>query len=199
MKLDALDQAIVRCLQEDGTLPHRDLAKRCGSSEATIRRRVARLRRNDIMRIVAVSDPFKQGYPIVTIINMQIDQRQMNAVKLALARLKELRFIGVTVGAFDVVAEAWFQSSDEMLRFTSDILAQIPGIIRVEPLQIHEMVTYTYDWGKPGETSPSGTTWRPRSRPDTVVATRSSRIAAPEGNRGNRPRPSEAVVRNRRR
>jgi len=47
-----------------------------------------------------------------------------------------------------MVAEAWFRSADKMLSFTSEVLAQIPGILRVEPLQIHEMVTYAYDWGK---------------------------------------------------
>ena len=93
-------------------------------------------------------DPFKQGYPVVAIINMKVDQREMRAVKSALAEMRELRFVGVTVGTFDMVAEAWFRSADEMLSFTSEVLAQIPGILRVEPLQIHEMVTYAYDWGK---------------------------------------------------
>ena len=39
-------------------------------------------------------------------------------------------------------------ASEEMLAFTSEVLAQVPGILRVEPLQIHEMVTYADDWGK---------------------------------------------------
>jgi Lrp/AsnC family transcriptional regulator for asnA, asnC and gidA len=147
-RLDALDATIIQMLQEDGTLSYRRLAAACNCSEATIRRRIRVLRENDVVRIVAVVDPFKQGYPVVAIINMQIDQRQMRLVKESLARMEQLRFVGVTVGAFDVVAEAWFKSSEEMLRFTSDVLAQVPGVIRVEPLQIHEMVTYAYDWGK---------------------------------------------------
>jgi Lrp/AsnC family transcriptional regulator for asnA, asnC and gidA len=167
VKLDALDVAILRHLQEDGTLSYRALARRCASSEPTVRRRVARLRRNDVMRIVAVADPFKQGYPVVAIINMQIDQRQMHSVKAALGNMKELRFVGVTLGAFDVVAEAWFTSSEEMLRFTSDMLARVPGIIRVEPLQIHEMVTYAYDWGKPLNPA-SAPPSRPRSRSSSM-------------------------------
>lgn len=154
MRLDTLDRDLIAALQEDGTLTHRALAARCGSTEPTVRRRVARLLATDAMRIVAVADPFKQGYPIVAIINMQVDQRQMPSVKAALSQMPQLRFVGVTVGAFDVVAEAWFRSSEEMLAFTRDVIAQVPGIIRLEPLQIHEMVTYTYDWGKPVRTPP---------------------------------------------
>ena len=106
------------------------------------------------MRLVAVVDPFKQGYPIVVILNMQIDQRQMLEVKKALAAMKELRFVDVTVGACDVVAEAWFRSTNEMLAFTTETLARVQGIIRIEPLQIFEMITYAYDWGKLREPSP---------------------------------------------
>lgn len=148
MKLDDLDRAIMVALQKDGTLSFKELAERCASSEATVRRRLARLKKADVLKIVAVVDPYKQGYPVVAIINMKVDQREMRSVKVALASMPELRFVGVTVGAFDVVAEAWFRSGEEMLSFTSDTLAKVPGILRAEPLQIHEMVTYAYDWGK---------------------------------------------------
>lgn len=149
MMLDQLDRAIVEALQTDGTLSFRELAVHCESSEATVRRRVRRLRKDDVLRIVAVVDPYKQGYPVVAIFNMKVDQRQMRAVKEVLASMRELRFVGVTVGSYDVVAEAWFRSGPDMLSFTNEVLAQIPGVLRVEPLQIHEMVTYAYDWGKP--------------------------------------------------
>src|SRR5579864_6411796 len=68
-QLDALDREILRLLQEDATVSPRDLARKCHSSEATVRRRIGRLRQNDVMRIVAVADPFKQGYSVVAIIN----------------------------------------------------------------------------------------------------------------------------------
>jgi Lrp/AsnC family transcriptional regulator for asnA, asnC and gidA len=148
VRLDKLDRSIIAVLQDDGSISLRELAARCKSSEATMRRRIARLREADVMRIVAVADPFKLGYPVIAIINMKIDQRQMRDVKAALASMKELRFVGITVGGYDMVAEAWFQSTNEMLAFTTETLAQVPGVIRAELLQILEMVTYAYDWGR---------------------------------------------------
>lgn len=147
-KLDALDETIIEHLRDDGTIPHRKLARLCGSSEPTVRRRIARLRRDDVIKIVAVADPFKQGYPVVAILNMQIDQTKADEVKAAVSKMKELRFVGITLGNFDVVAEAWFRSVKEMLHFTSNVLTRVPGVARVEPLQIYELVTYAYDWGK---------------------------------------------------
>jgi Lrp/AsnC family transcriptional regulator for asnA, asnC and gidA len=148
VKLDALDEVIIHLLQGDGAISLRNLARRAHSSEATVRRRVERLRKNDVMRIVAVVDPFKQGFSVVAIFNLKIDQRRMREVQDALAKRKELRFVGVTIGAYDMVSEAWFRSTTEMLQFTSEVLARIPGILRIETLQILEMIKYTYDWGK---------------------------------------------------
>jgi Lrp/AsnC family transcriptional regulator for asnA, asnC and gidA len=153
VKLDDVDHVIIRELQEDAKTPLKVIATRCQSSIATVRRRIARLRKNDVIRIVAVADPFKQGFPVVAILNMKIDQRQMDAVKAALAEVQELRFVGMTVGAYDIAAEAWFHSTEEMLGFTTQLVRQVPGIIRAEPLQILEMITYAYDWGKRRATS----------------------------------------------
>lgn len=165
VKLDDLDRAIIRQLQEDGTTPYRRLATLCDSSEPTVRRRISRLRKDDVLRVVAVVDPFKQGYAVVAIIHMKIDQREMRSVKAALANMPELRFVGVTVGAFDMVAEAWFQSTEEMLVFTTEKLTEVPGIVRAEPLQILEMVTYAYDWGKQRATLEPTSGRRPSKSP----------------------------------
>jgi Lrp/AsnC family transcriptional regulator for asnA, asnC and gidA len=172
-KLDDVDRVIIRELQDNAKVRLSALATRCGSSIATIRRRIARLKKNDVIRIVAVSNPFKQGFTVVAILNMKIDQRQTDAVKVALAGVRELRFVGMTVGAYDIAAEAWFHSTEEMLAFTTQLVRQVPGIIRAEPLQILEMITYAYDWGKGRNASgDSGVTSvsRVRGRRPTVAS-----------------------------
>jgi Lrp/AsnC family transcriptional regulator, regulator for asnA, asnC and gidA len=179
MRLDELDHAIIGVLKEDATIPLRTLVARCQSSEATVRRRIARLRRNDVIRITAVVDPFKQGYPVVAIINMKIDQRQRTDVKKALGEMRELRFVGMTVGAFDIVAEAWFQSTEKMFGFISEILTSVPGILRAEPLQILEMITYAYDWGKqrdPAEIAGRTASTSSQTPSTTTVRTPSERL-----------------------
>lgn len=148
LRLDNLHQAIIEVLQEDATIPVKDLAKRVHSSVATVSRRITRLKHSDMMRIVAVANPFKLGFSVVAIFLLKIDQSRMRKVNVLLGKMKELRFVGVTIGGYDMVGEAWFRSTDDMLTFTTDVLARVPGISRVETLQILEMITYTYDWGK---------------------------------------------------
>lgn len=64
------------------------------------------------------------------------------------------------------MAEAWFHSTDEMLTFVTEVLARVLGIVRTELLQILEMATYAYDWGKRRD--------RVAEPPDPVVAGRAS-------------------------
>ena len=66
--------------------------------------------------------------------------------------MPEIRFAGVTLGSYDVVAEAWFHSNDELLAFLHERLSKIAGIQRIESLQVAKMVKYTYDWSAPPAT-----------------------------------------------
>jgi Lrp/AsnC family transcriptional regulator for asnA, asnC and gidA len=62
------------------------------------------------MRIVAVADPFKLGFEIMAIIGVQTQKSAMHAVEDLLAAMDEVRFLGVTLGAYDLMLEAWFRS-----------------------------------------------------------------------------------------
>jgi Lrp/AsnC family transcriptional regulator, regulator for asnA, asnC and gidA len=146
VKLDDLDYQIIEILQENARLTNADVAERVGSSEPTVRRRIERLLQNKLIRIVAVAAPFDLGYSVVAILNIQIDHSQLDKIEEALLAMPEIRFAGVTFGSYDIVVEAWFQNNNELLAFLHDKLS-IPGIQRVESLQVAKMIKYSYDWG----------------------------------------------------
>ena len=146
--LDDLDRRIVAVLQENARLTNADIAARVGSSEPTVRRRVGRLLKEQVIKIVAVAAPFQLGYQVVAILGIQIDHRHLTQIEAALGAMPEIRFAGVTLGSYDVVAEAWFHSNEELLAFLHGRLSEIDGIQRIESLQVVKMVKYTYDWSK---------------------------------------------------
>lgn len=55
-RADALDAAIVALLRDDGRLTNLEIARRLGSTESTIRRRLARLMQEEGFRIVGSLD-----------------------------------------------------------------------------------------------------------------------------------------------
>ena len=145
--LDPLDHKIIAVLQENARLTNLEVAAQVGSSEPTVRRRVDRLLHNQVIRIVAVAPPFSLGYHVVAILGIQIDHSHLDEIQAALLAMPEIRFAGVTLGSYDVVTEVRFHSNGELLAFLHERLSKIPGIQRIESLQVVKMVKYAYDWG----------------------------------------------------
>src|SRR5579872_1167748 len=114
MRLDELDRRIIAILQEDARTPNAEIARTVGSSEPTVRRRVDRLLVNQVIKLVAVAAPFRLGYDVIAILNIQIDHSQLDKIERALLTLPEIRFASVTFGSYDVVVEAWFKDNSEL-------------------------------------------------------------------------------------
>lgn len=148
-EIDTIDKKIVEILQNDGSTTNASISELLGTSEATIRRRRARLLDEDVIRIVAVADPFKLNFSIMAIIGIRVQNNQIEQVEAILKDMPEVRFLGVTLGMYDLMLEAWFKSNDELLRFVTSTLAGVEGIQRSESFQIMRLSKYTYDWGKP--------------------------------------------------
>ncbi|MFO7171232.1 MAG: Lrp/AsnC family transcriptional regulator [Chloroflexota bacterium] len=147
-KLDDLDRALVALLQEDARLTNRALAARVGCSEATVRRRVDRLLDAGLIRIVAVASPFALGYRMVAILGAQIDRAYQQQIEQALHAMPEVRFVGLTLGSYDLIAEVWLPGPDALLDFLRDRLSPLPGMQRVEVWQVLKLSKYSYDWGE---------------------------------------------------
>lgn len=147
-KMDDLDRRIIETLLVNADLSNKEIAQKLFTSESTIRRRRQILTDSKIIRTAVVADPFQLGYTIMTLIGLQIDMGQADAIETALIQLPQLRFIGITLGHYDILIEAWFKSNQEMLNFVTNTLGRISGIQRSETLQVLKLVKYGYDWGQ---------------------------------------------------
>jgi Lrp/AsnC family transcriptional regulator for asnA, asnC and gidA len=147
-QLDALDRAILAALQEDARTSNRALAARVGSSEATVRRRVERMLDEGLIRIVAVASPFALGHGVVAILGLQIDRSYQRTIEQALQAMPEVRFVGLTLGSYDIIVELWLPGGDALLDFLSDRIGPLPGVQRVEAWQVLRLSKYNYDWGE---------------------------------------------------
>jgi Lrp/AsnC family transcriptional regulator for asnA, asnC and gidA len=128
--LDSVDMQIIRILQEDGRASNVHIARRVGVSEATVRKRLDRLVSEKVVHITAVPDAGRTGLATVTFIAMDIDLSRLDRIADQLTRLPEVRTIYYTTGESDLILEAWFSSSDELMRFLTHRIASIPGIQR---------------------------------------------------------------------
>lgn len=146
MQVDEFDLAIIRLLQEDGRRPVTDLARQLGLPEATVRRRLDRLLRDDVIRIVAVADGAKLGLPIHVLLGIQVDLTRAEEIGDALARLEEVRWVGVTTGPQDFMLEAFFHSAAHFQEFLVKRLPRIPGVLRTQTSTVLSLVKNAYRW-----------------------------------------------------
>ncbi len=147
-RIDDIDRAIIGSLQVSARRSNVEIAADLGLSESTVRRRVEKLIDGDYVRIVAVADPLKIGYPVVAIIGLECPPAALADVEAALLQLDEFRFIGMTSGPYDFVAEAWFSSLSDLQSFITQRLSAVAGISRIETTHVLKMVRYMYDWGR---------------------------------------------------
>jgi Lrp/AsnC family transcriptional regulator for asnA, asnC and gidA len=152
--LDSVDLQIVRMLQRDGRLPNVEIARRVGVSEATIRKRLDRMLSDGTIRITAVPDAVKVGLPTVTFILLEVDLSQLDRITDELTHLSQVRALYYTSGNSNLILEAWFQSSDDLLRFLTQHIAAIPGIQRTETLHVLRRIKEDCRWSLPSSRPP---------------------------------------------
>lgn len=110
------------------------LAIHLNISAATVRRRVRRLIKNDILRIVGVADPAKFGLGLGVVINLDVEHSKVDSVMEWLIGRTEIKWAATTTGRFDIIAVARFESTEHLSSFFTKDLTGLEGIKDTETL-----------------------------------------------------------------
>jgi Lrp/AsnC family transcriptional regulator, regulator for asnA, asnC and gidA len=144
--LDALDAEIVTLLQADGRRPTVEIARRLRVAEGTVRKRLDRLIREEVIQIGAWADPLKIGYQNYAVFMMHVELREFKRVAERLAKMPEIFFLGTCTGAFDVFATACFRSLEHLHEFMTTRLARVHGIQRVSTSSVTRVMKRDYSF-----------------------------------------------------
>jgi Lrp/AsnC family transcriptional regulator for asnA, asnC and gidA len=144
-QIDALDRRIVEALQANGRESFRGIAARLGVSEATIRARYARLCSDEILQVVAVTNPLGLGFEATAMVGIRTT-RAPEPVAEAISSWPEASYVLVTAGQFDLLVEVVASSRRELLDVTNRMRA-LDGVASTETFLYMQMVKQLYDWG----------------------------------------------------
>ena len=144
--IDDVDRRIIEALQRDGRRPYGSIAKDIGVSEAAVRRRVQRLRDNDIMQVVAVTDPLKLGFAREALVGIRV-HGDVRIVADKLAAIDECNYVVMCAGSFDILAEIVVESDDALVHLLNDSVRSIPGVTEVETFLYLKLTKQTFTWG----------------------------------------------------
>jgi Lrp/AsnC family transcriptional regulator for asnA, asnC and gidA len=144
--LDDLDRQILGILIVDGRASNVDIARKVGSSEATVRRRIQAMIDDAVIEVVAVADPDKIGLETHVMIGINVEFGKAHEVSEHLGSLEPIRYLANTTGRYDLVAHAYFPNNDELYSFLADQLTDISGITDTETTTVLKIVKRTWDF-----------------------------------------------------
>ena len=144
--LDELDRRVIKILQADGRRPNTDIARELHVSETTIRKRVSQLVSRGLINIVAVPTPRALGMNLSAIIGISVTLPKLREISEDLKRQKEVRYVGVSTGRYDIIVEAFFFDQQHFLDFISSKLSRMDGITGLETSMILDVVKFSYEW-----------------------------------------------------
>ena len=125
---DSVDEQLVRLLGQDARQSSEALAKQLNLSAATVRRKLRKLIKSDLLRIVGVVDPTSFGFPLIVVITFDIVRDKVELATKKLSELPEIRFVSTITGRYDIIAIARFRSTDCLSEFVTKELAKLEGI-----------------------------------------------------------------------
>lgn len=144
--LDDADKALVELLQHDGRLPYTKLAQSVGLSEAAVRHRVQRLIDDNVVQILAVTDPLRLGFRRQAMVGVKTEG-DIIAVADALAAIPEVDYLVFTSGSFDLLFEMVCEDDEHLLELLNDKVRRIDGVRSTETFVYLRLHKQTYAWG----------------------------------------------------
>jgi len=146
IQLDDVSKAIVEQLQADGRRSYAEIGKAVGLSEAAVRQRVQKLTDSGVMQIVAVTDPMQLGFYRQAMVGITVTG-DTTAVAETLSGLKEVDYVVLTAGSFDILAEVICENDEDLIALLNKKIRGIEGVRSTETFVYLKLQKQFYNWG----------------------------------------------------
>ncbi|SDU29779.1 Lrp/AsnC family transcriptional regulator [Jiangella alkaliphila] len=157
VKIDELDRLVVAALLANPRATHAVIGQAVRSSEATVSRRLARLRRTGAVRVVGALDSQISHRARSVFVRLRCAPGAADDLALPLAQWLETGSVKVLTGSVDCVAEVAYTSNEHLYALMMHRLPQFDGVMATFSNQVIRRFS-----------TPHG--WNPGLLPDTVVA-----------------------------
>ena len=147
-KMDATDVRIAHHLGIDGRVSNRELARRLGISEGSVRQRLGRLIAQGVVRITAQANLESQPDSFLAIVAVKIDGRQLTDCARRIAKLPSVLTTMIVTGRHDLMAVILAPSRRTLVDFVTNELSTIPGVMDSETSIVLKSLDFWVDVAK---------------------------------------------------
>jgi Lrp/AsnC family transcriptional regulator for asnA, asnC and gidA len=139
--IDEIDEKIIEALEENARATYKELAKKLGMKESTIRKRVLNLiEKKVIKKFTVIVDPSKIGKNAIAIIGVEVDPSILLNAAQKLSEIPEAKFVATSTGDHMIMMEVWAKDGKELTQIISEKIAKVNGVKRICPSIILERI-----------------------------------------------------------
>ncbi len=125
---DDIDKKIVAELQKNGRTSYKIIANKLNLSDSTIRLRTAKMIKNNFLKISASVNPFFYENSITALIGINLEKRNHKKIMRKIALLQGVKSVTNATGRYDLLAEVFFHSREELRSFLMENITKVGGI-----------------------------------------------------------------------
>ena len=130
--IDVIDQKIIQELQKDGRTNFIELAAKLGVAAGTVKNRVAKMIKDDILKIVAIPNVNALGYGFVSFVGFHINLKELRDVTKKLSESQHVCYLVWVTGNYDLMAIVITHSAAELASIVENYFTKIPGVLGME-------------------------------------------------------------------
>lgn len=136
MQPDSTDWEIIKILQ-NGYVPNNTIARQLGISEGTVRGRLKKLRDAGIVIVKALINPEVLENKQLALVALRVAESRLLECKAEeVSRLQNVLSVSITSGRYDLVAEVLVDSNRGLVRFLTEQLPTVAGVLSSESFLI---------------------------------------------------------------
>jgi Lrp/AsnC family transcriptional regulator for asnA, asnC and gidA len=150
IRVDHTDRAIVDLLIEDGRMSGADIARRIGDvTERTVRNRLERLVREDVIRVTAVVNAAALGLPVTADVFVEVEPGHIMHVARRIAAFDCVTYVACSTGENDLSLQIVAEDNAGLYRFVTEVLANVPGVRKTTTVLLPIIVKDDNQWPIP--------------------------------------------------
>jgi len=144
--LDTLSVQIIAELQRDGRASFREIGKRLRVSPATVRARYSQLRKDGIIEVIAIPNPWRMGLDFHATVGLRLKPGSAEGAVAVLARKREVGWIGLILSGYDVMFEVAMSDGHAFGQYKESLWAEIPGFVSADVYAMWDVRKFRYEF-----------------------------------------------------
>ncbi len=149
-EFDRTDIKIVNLLLENGRMSASEMSRRMGKiTERTIRYRIERMIKDEVIQISAVVSPEALGFTIKADVWLEVESDLILEVAKKIAAFENVTYVACGIGQNDISIQIVAKDTAEIYHFVTEVIRKVSGVRKTTTSIVPIIIKDVYQWRVP--------------------------------------------------